>query len=197
MDKRAQPNFNSVRWTTQGANILAEENLKRIREALEEDWVGGIHLYYGGGGSGDAVAFSRYDTFHSCVVHSRPGDLFVLWSVAEMRRRGLLLIDKRSPLALLSGNSLLAPSDLDRVRRYVAEREFNEVLSISVAEGDKLEAVLTDRDWDKFLNAAQRAAVPNGALCALPFTQIDSPEFYLVKAKRPNGDGQVPLGGAY
>jgi len=188
------------RWTTDGPNILAEENLERIWQALTDGWIGGIHLYCGGGRSGDSVAFCTFDAFLSHVTASRPGDLFNLWSVAEVRRKGLLLVDSHFKDTDGAGRSLLSPGDLDRVREYLSEAESNEVLSISSAGGGELEAIWTDLEgsgWNPFLNAARHAAVPGGALCVLPLTKVDCPEFHLVKAKRPNDQGQVPLGGAY
>ena len=183
-----------------GPNILAEEALERVRQALSEGWIGGLQRYYGGGRSGDSVAFSTYDAFHSHVMDSRPGDHFILWSVAEIRRRGLLLVDNHYQDAATSGGSLLSQCDLDRVRAYLAEGKYYEVLLIASAGDTELKAVLTDfegSEEDLFLDPARRAAVPGGAICVLPFTKIDSQEFYLVKAKRPNEKGEVPMGGAY
>ena len=187
-----------ARWTIEGPNILAEQNLERINQALSEDWIAGIHLYFGGGGSGDPIAFSTFNAFLSHATASRPGDLFILWSVVEMRRRNLLLVDRRFREAATS--SLLSPDDLDRVRGYLAEAELNEVLSIFSVGGAGPEAIWTDlkgSNWRPFFDAAQRVAVLSGALRVLPMTRVDHPEFYLVKAKRPNPQGQVPLGGAY
>ena len=201
MERRVHPMTYDPRWTTDGPNILAEEALQRIRQTLSEGWICGVHLHYGGGRSGDSVAFSTYTAFHSHVADSRPGDLFILWSVSEIRRKGLLLVDRHYHDAVLICGSLLSQDDLNRVRSYLAEGEFHEILSVaSSAGGEELEATVTDLEgshWDQFLGAAQRAVVPGGALCVLPLTKIDRPEFYLLKAKRPNSDGQVPLGGAY
>jgi hypothetical protein len=133
-------------------------------------------------------------------MDSRPGDLFILWLIPELRRKGLLLVDSQFADGVGAGDSLLSPGDLDHVRGYLSGAELNEVLSISSAGGGELETIWTDLEgsgWDPFLDAARRAAVPGGSLCVLPVTKIDSPEFYLVKAKRPNPQGQVPLGGAY
>jgi hypothetical protein len=77
---------------------------------------------------------------------------------------------------------------------------FREILAVASSGSGSPEAVLTDLEgsaWEPFLSLAQRASVPGGALSVLPFTTIDQPEFYLLKAKRPNENGEVPLGGAY
>jgi len=200
MEKETAPTPYNPRWTKDGPNILAEENLERIRQALSDGWIGGIHLYFGVGRSGDSIAFSTFDAFLSHVTASRPGDLFILWSFVEMRRKGLLLVDSQFMDDVGAGRSLLAARDLDRVREYLSESESNEMLSISSAGGGELTAIWTDLEgsgWDPFLDAARLAAVPGGALCVLPLTKVDCPEFHLVRAKRPNDQGQVPLGGAY
>jgi hypothetical protein len=146
------------------------------------------------------VAFRTFDAFLSQITDARPGDLFILWSVPEIRGNGLLLVDNQFQASPEANASMLTTDDLDRVREYLTEAEFNEILSISSAGNGNVEAVWTDLEgsgWDTFLDAAQRAAVPCGALCVLPLTKLDRPEFYLVKAKRPNAQGEVPLGGAY
>ncbi len=187
-------------WTTEGPNILADPTMESIRQALSEGWVYGIHMYFGGGGSPDPVAFSTYDTFHSHVTESRTGDCFVLWSLADMRKKRLLLVDSHCDEAALMRGSLLSREDLDRVRRYLAEGELHEIFSVASAAGKELVAIWTDlngSNWDRFIDSAKRATVPGGAICVLPLTKIDVPEHYLVKAKRPNPRGEVPLGGAY
>lgn len=110
------------RWTTDGPDILAKERLELTRQALSADWTVGIHFFYCAGCGGKSVAFSQYDPFFVHVAKSRPGDLFILWSVAELRRRALLLLDNRYVDAAKSGESLLSTWDFDRVEKYLANR---------------------------------------------------------------------------
>ena len=187
-------------WTIEGPNILEDPTLERIRQALSEGWICGIHMYLGGGGSPGPVAFRTYDAFHSHVTNSRTGDGFILWSLADMRKKGLLLVDNHCDEAALTRGSLLSREDLDRVRAYLAEGELHEIFSVASADGKELVAICTDlngSNWDQFIDSSKRAAVPGGAIWVLPLTNIDVPEHYLVKAKRPNPKGEVPLGGAY
>lgn len=199
MQETTKPPSHDPRWTSDGPNILSIDSLARIEHALCEDWIGGIHFYYGAGCSPDDVVFSNLDTFLAHVKASRPGDAFILWSVAEMRRRKILLADNSYEEGI-AGNSLLPATDLDRVRTYLDETEFNEILCFVSQSAGNVETFCSDRDsseWESFLNAVHRAAVPGGRLCVLPLTKIDLPDLYLVKAKRPNEQGQVPVSGAY
>lgn len=189
-----------LNWSAKGPSILAEDTLRAVESALEEGWIGGIHLYYGGGGSGDSIAFSTFDAFHSHITSSKPGDLFIMWSVAELRKRGLLLVDNGFNPRLEAGLSLLSQGDLIGVRGYLAQKELNEIFSIRSRGGGELEATMTDLEGtyeDRFLTFTQEIAEDGDAICIFPLTSIDHPEFYLVKAKRPNENGEVPLGGAY
>ncbi len=191
---------NDETWTLAGSNILAADVLDRIRRAIAEGWIAGIHLFLGGGGSGDDVAFGNYDEFLSHVMNSRPGDLFMLWSIAEMRKRRLLLVDNHFDSSVSSEGHPLSLKDIDRVREYLIQEKHNEILSIASAGERRLTAIVTDLEGMKesrFLNAAGRSAVPGGSICILPLTLIDSSEFYLAKAKRPNFEGKVLIGGAY
>jgi hypothetical protein len=189
----------NLSWTTEGPNILSEETLERVRQAISEGWICGLHLYLGGDPP-DPLAFGTYDPFHTYVVNSKPGDCFILWSVAEMRKKGLLLVDTHFRDIEPMRDSLLSEEDINHVLAYLTEAEFNEILCLtSVGKGEP-EVFWADFDssrWNSFLESAQRAAVCDGSLCILPFTKIDTFEYYLVKAKRPNSEGQVPLGGAY
>jgi hypothetical protein len=199
-DGGTQPVSSDPQWTTDGPNILATEVQERIRQALSRGWIAGIHQYFGGGGSGDALAFRTYDSFLSRVTNARPGDLFTLWSVADLIRKGLVLVDQRYLDDRAAVGCRLPPEGLDDIRRYLAEERWNEVLLIASAGGDELKTIWTDLDGtyeNRFLETVREAEVPGGSICVLPITQIDSAEFWLVKAKRPNENGEVPLRGAY
>jgi len=200
MEKLPVPPEFDPKWTADGPNILAEENLGCIGRVLADDWICGIPMFLGCGGSPDPVAFSNYDAFLSHVIGSRPGDLFVLWSVSEMRKKGLLLVDNRYDDATSARGSLLSQGDIECVRVYLAEEKLNEVIVV-VSEGDgHPEVFWADFEssmWEPFLEAAKRAAVPGGAIRVLPLTKTDNAEHYLAKAKRPNSEGKVLVGGAY
>src|ERR1017187_6531127 len=185
------------RWTANVPNILTEPNLRIVEATLKDGWVCGFHLHYG---AGDIRAFSMYQTYLRYVQEAKPGDLFILWSVPEMRRRKLLLVDTRYGGLLHGDNSILSTTDLCLVQEYLAGEASHEALAVASYGTTDLEAVLTDlggSEWDRFLDLARRANVLGGALCVLPFTTVDRPEFCLLTAKRPNEKGEVPLGGAY
>lgn len=187
------------KWTRKGPNVFDNEQLQRVQFALNEDWVCGRHLYYGAGRSGDSVAFSNYHDYVAYIERATPGDLFILWSVSEIRRRGLLLIDAGAGTVGQADGSLLSPDDLRRVMDYLTT-ESAEVLGTASFGSAYLESVLTDLDgsaWERFLSMAHRAETAGGSLRVLPYTTIHSEDFYLLKAKRPNENGEVPLGGAY
>jgi hypothetical protein len=188
------------RWTPSGPNILAEANLRIADEVLRQGWICGVHLHFAGGTSGDTVVFGEYAAYLKYVNAATPGDLFVLWSVPEMRRRDLLLVDARYREAEPLTTSLLSPDGLRDVCEYLAEGTGREVFAVAPCGTTDLKAALTDLDgseWDRFLVLAQQANVLGGELCVLPFTSVDRPELYLLKAKRPNERGEVPVGGAY
>jgi len=107
-----------------------------------------------------------------------------------------LLVDNKFQATSTSSDSLLSASDLAKVVNYLTESELNEIFAITSIGSERLEAFmasLDSSDWEPLLDAARRAAVSGGSICVLPFTQIDSPEFYLADAKRPNEMGEVPV----
>ena len=184
----------------EGPHILSMGVLNVIRDALSVGWIAGLHLYFGGGRSGDSVAFSNYDALLSHVTESRPGDLFYFWSIAQLRNKGLLLVDRQFHGSMKDEHSLLSQDDLERVRGFLAQGEFKEILSVSSSSDGHPLAILTDLEgsgWNQFLESGESANVTGGAIYVMPFTQVDSPDFYLARAKRPNALGEVPKGGAY
>ena len=192
------------KWT-KDSNILTEESLELAKRTLDEGWICGVHYYYCGGCGGNPVAFNNFSAYSSHIEQSRPGDLFELWSVPEIRRRGLLLVDQHAS-AGNAPNSLLGQEDLRRILEYFdegvarGEQIAREILVAVSFGGAELEAIWTDFDgsgWEPLIEAAQRAVTAGGALCVLPFTTIDCDELRMFKGKRPNAAGEVPLGGAY
>jgi hypothetical protein len=187
-------------WSLEGPSLTNPDNLRRVEEALREGWVCGIHLLYGAGASGHPIAFATFEKYLAYVDQARPGDLFTLWSVAELRKRSRLLVDAHYETAEEGVSSLLSTTDLDRVQAYLSIGVSYEILAVASLRATSLHAVWTDlggSEWENFLNLARQAYDARGALCVLPLTTIDQPEMYLLKGKRPNEKGEVPLGGAY
>ena len=145
--------------------------------------------------------------FHSSLEKrgrefGQSGDHFFLWSLSDMRRRNLLLVDARHETSDAAASSLLSSEAFRRVEDYLSteSRISHEVLAAASFGTTSLEAIWTDLDgsgWEPFLEMARQAHVPGGALCVLPLTTIDTVEFYLLEGKRPNEKGEVPIGGAY
>jgi hypothetical protein len=187
-------------WTTDGPNILATEVQERIRQALSRGWIKGIHEYFGGGGSGDALAFRTYDSFLFTRHKLQAGRPLHPLVGSGLNPKGARSCDQRYLDDRAAVGCRLPPEGLDCIRRYLAADRWNEVLLIASAGGDELKTIWTDLDGtyeNRFLETIREAEVPGGSICVLPITQIDSAEFWLVKAKRPNENGEVPLRGAY
>jgi len=184
-----------ARWSLDGRSILAPEILGKVRASLSKGWVLGLHQYFGGGRSGDAVAFVTYTDFFSHVNKARPGDLFTLWSVDDLRREDLILAGGHSAAAAV-GEGVIEPGEMERVIAYL--KHHNEVLVAACYGANQVEAIVTDEDFVERIRAmAVRANVSGGEMWVLPLTTIDQDRYYLAHAKRPNAAGEVPLGGAY
>jgi|ERR1041384_4192827 hypothetical protein len=107
-------------WTKDAPNVLAEQNLERVRTALESGWVCGYHLLFAAGASGYPVVFSAYGKYLEHVDQSRPGDFFALWSVAKFRQEGLLLVDESYETGKRDAGTLLTAEALRRVEEYLS-----------------------------------------------------------------------------
>ena len=181
-------------------NILSERNLGSVQQALETTWVVGMHCHFGGGRSLDPVAFRVWGDYLTCVESSRAGDLFILWSVADIQSRGLLLAGQKAG-EMLGGLSFA--SAMENVKEYLsrfnASNVQNEFYAVGLAQGEANLRVLYS-DLDRFASLVEMLSEcrgPHGEWYILPASDIDRPGFYLVRAKRPNEHGEVPTGGAY
>jgi len=194
------------KWTTSVDSILADTNLFLLKKAIETDWVFGWHLHYYGGRGADIIAFQDWQAYRSYIEGSRPGDRFILWSVGQLRSKGLILAEKSEGQNSSHQKMLEA---LEAAVRYLAQRPYGpeglEVVAVRrCGSGDGLEIRVFDiellEELREFLESAQ---LVGDRWCVLPFTEVDPPkekarpEYLLVDAKRPNDSGAVPISGYY
>jgi hypothetical protein len=71
-------------WITDGPNILTPHYLTRIQQAFAVGPVFGRHHHYAGGSSADNWAFHTFGPFWHYVTRSKPGDLYVMWSLPDL-----------------------------------------------------------------------------------------------------------------
>jgi hypothetical protein len=186
--------FSGPDWTQSGPNILSDRNLRKVELALAEGWVCGLHYHHGGGGGNEKVGVAAYPEYLAYVLAAPPGDLFVLWSVANLRSQGLLLAEARLDCGVLEPRSLLSQDDLDRIHQYLAGRN-HEVIAVALASGSTALTVLT-ADEDFFQDVVELAGSTSntgGSMFVFPLTR----DSCLIEAKRPNERGEVPRLGSY
>ena len=88
--------------------------------------------------------------------------------------------------------------DLQRVQNYL-NVQYNEILNVYIS-WDTRTAATALGDIDSFEDLEgdiRKYSRSNSEVYIFPFTEIDRPEYYVLKAKYPNDKGEVPLGGAY
>ena len=183
-------------WSAEPPNLLSPQIVSLVGEALNAGIVCGIQAFYCGGCGPDPCAFAGLDTYLSAVEGSRPGDWFTLWSVPALAKRHALLLRKQATPA--------SEADLQKIRGWLNANPMREFLAVGCREAGALpEACWGDHGWfDRLQDLALRCA-PNGEFAALPLTDLLErterwiPRLHLVDAKRPNDQGEVPLGGAY
>ncbi len=187
-------------WTRQQLHLLSDENIENVRRALAKGWVFGIHYYYGGGGSGDCVAFKNIDEYLNRVTHARAGDLLTLWSVDQLRDLNSLIAQtgRTTVQDITSTADEREDVNWQVIDRYLAING-NELLAIADQSPSlPLRIILVDAGWKAELQEFVGSAIACGATLVLaPLTEIDARGQYLIRAKRPNADGEVPLRGSY
>ncbi len=196
------------RWTHTGPNICSPVNRRLLEDWFTQGIVFGFHSFYCGGCSPNSITFKSLAAFMAEVDKSRQGDLFELWSLADVARRGLVLVSGTLPAERPTG-SLLTVDQLSKIREYLGQR-FSEYFAIfelqSVPPTFSEERLsdqclwgdVNDADGYQYLeDNARELALPGNSMWVIPLTLLERSDAAIVKGKRPNAAGLVPLGGAY
>ncbi|SPE56851.1 hypothetical protein SBV1_2560024 [Verrucomicrobia bacterium] len=205
--------YHRLDWTKERPNILSSEVVARIKAAFEAGLVFGYHSFYCGGRSLDLWVFKTFQAFTDYIQsRSKPGDLFTLWSVPDLKKKNLHLFGGRFPDVDHQADLIVPPAHLDRVKAYLEVVDphtpyrrpyrMNEVLVLYSSEKDnilRIEGVgLTyDDDWEDFLSELRSFSHPGSEVHIFAVDTIDNKEHILVQEKYPNESGEVPIGGAY
>jgi hypothetical protein len=195
-------------WVSDLPNLLDAECIALVRSALEQgDVIFSFHMYYYGGSAGDWWVATDLETYLRRVEAARPGDLFWVHSLEQLRARGYVLAQaewsaRQPPVEAMRGEAL------GRIEAYVRESRFHAVLLVwrSLDPAERAAGVVGEFDSDDFDDASfledldgylAEAVGQPGAIYAFREADLDNIESALLKAKRPNERGEVPIGGAY
>jgi hypothetical protein len=196
-------------WVTDLPNILDAECIALVRSALlQGDVIFSFHMYYYGGRGGDWWAATDLESYLRRVEAARPGDLFWVHALDQLRARGYVLAHAEWPESQQSPEDSLRGEALARIEAYLRENQLHSVVlvwrSLDPAVpaagicGDCDSTYLDDGSLLDCLHErlAEGAGRP-GAVYAFREADLEKLESALVKAKRPNERGEVPIGGAY
>jgi hypothetical protein len=180
-------------WITDGPNILAPHYFTRIQQAFAAGPVFGRHHHYAGGSSADNWAFHTFEPFWDYVTCSKPGDLYVMWSLADLLAKGVALLHVTGDTAPSIRDNCLAA-----VRAYL-DTPFNEFVALFPSPGrDTIEMQLNDIDgYGDLRERIEQHSRRGGEIVVFPFTRIETDDYVLLEAKYPNAEGKVPVGGPY
>jgi hypothetical protein len=182
-------------WTKDRPNILSPDNINKIRLACETGIIFGLHSYYYGGSAFSTWAYSRFDDFIEDVSRAKPGDYYEVWSAKELESKDLLFIHKE----YTENNPIVfSDTDLEIFQNYLNKKP-NEFLCIFVNQNSFVTKFYDSNDTNNDLleDIEGRCNQVGSEIYIFPFTDIDKPEHILVKAKKPNENGEVPIGSAY
>lgn len=186
------------RWTAGQPNLLSPEIVAKVRFALDDGILCGLHAFYCAGCGPEPCAYADLPSYLHDVEQSRPGDWFTLWSVPMLAKENRLLIWKRK--------ALVSEGELQDVSEWLNEDPWHEFVVVGRATLDaKPEAAWGDYDcFERIQDFAQKFA-STGEFALLPLANLMEPNdehrwiprCHVVDAKRPNERGEVPLRGAY
>jgi hypothetical protein len=182
-------------WRVDLNHLLSPNSIEAVRQALVEGLAVGVHAYFAGGCSPDACGFSNLTSYKIAVESSRPGDSFTIWSVPALAKVGQLLYWSN-----VSGD---ARPNLEAVKVWLRDDLSREFLAIGVPERSEApEAIFGDLDGIPELELLADRCGATGELAILPLTDLVgtgkwTPRFHVVDSKRPNEQGEIPVGGPY
>ena len=179
----------------------------RLRDLVAGEIVAVLRLLIERCGCGPRlVAFRDWVSCQDYVVNSGPGNRFLLWSIEEIDRCGMVLGLKRAGEAGSAGRIREA---LDHTFAYAnnsgRDSVVREVFAIRIRHrSSMLECLLNDLNiLDSLKEFLKEADTVSRSWYLVQFTEIDpqnaleNARHLLVDAKRPDGQGAVPLGGYY
>ena len=191
--------MSSLVWTTDRPNLLAPDQLATVAHALLRGIVFGYHLHFFGGSSLTRVVFQDYGAYLRTIHRSRPGDLYVLWSLPDLLHKQLALVTKTYSGASDHLLATLSHDEIEAIKDYLST-PFNEILYLAsgAVEHTDVQMRVDDSDgYDSLLEIVDQCSHPDGFIHVFPTNIIDRPEHWLLQAKYPNAKGEVPIGGAY
>ena len=154
--------------------------IEAVQRALDEGLVVGLmHPTWAGP---SACAFTSLEAYLATVRESDPGNLFTLWSVPDLTRRGILLF---------KGDS----GGLSSVHEWLSAQPLREYLAVAVV-GGMPEALLGGIEEFEALKDLSQRADPCGEFAVLPLSElldgVYSPRLHIVNAECANERGEVP-----
>ena len=191
-------------------NLLAPENLARIRQALAVGPIFG-YWYRAHSGMGPNYWMARdIAEFELEIAQAKPADYYVIWSLPALLAKGVALAAARYDEQAEHGASLLPAQQMRAVKRHliVPTREYFGVFfdadrgpEVWVHDADGLENVLEYAEWYNKpggegyvfpFHSDWEKTGPDGFLISTPERPtIERPEYWLLEAQYPNEAGEV------
>ena len=187
-------------WVTDLPSIVDPDQLAAVSEAVAEGAVFGYHCHYYGAASADLWAANSQAAFEALVGQARPGDLFMVYAVAELRARGLAFLSSGA-IAPEPVSPALGEADIARVLGYLGAG-WHELVAVwrqvdpAAGSGARCGAAsLFELDRGDLLAMLGPLTEQPGELDLFVFDDLDGNE--LLSAPVPDLHGAVPVGGAY
>jgi hypothetical protein len=186
-------------WVTDLPSIVDPGHLAAIRGAVADGVVFGYHCHYYGAAGPDLWAADSQAAFEALIGKARPGDLFVVHAVAELRARGLAFLSSGA-VAPEPVSPALAKADIARILGYLGAG-WHELVAVwrqvdPAGSGACCGAAsLSELDRGELLGMLGPLTERPGELDLFAIDDLDGNE--LLSAKVPDHHGAVPIGGAY
>jgi hypothetical protein len=161
----------------------------------------GFHALYYGGSGGSWWAVATIEDYLGLVRSAKPGDLFWVHALDPLVQAGYALAGAPLEPGQRLSSRLLGAGPLSQIEAHIHTGDSLVFVwwtqaALSGARMCGIREHLEDfqEELDSELARLDSAA---GALYAFRIADLEKPETFLLKAKRPNESGEVPIGGAY
>ncbi|HEU5198767.1 MAG TPA: hypothetical protein VFU32_03980 [Ktedonobacterales bacterium] len=186
----------------QSKNILAPENLDKIKDAAARGLIFGYHYRPHSGGGPNYWVFQTFDAFMELVAHSKPGDWYGVCSLSGLLEQKSAIAWSLCGETAEAGKLLFQPEELQSIRTYLEKGpgKFPEILTIyylpNPPEGLQIEEMRIDiddvDDYDYWLETVEYYSHPGAEIAVFPYEVIEDESAYLlVEAQYPNERGEV------
>jgi hypothetical protein len=173
-------------WKGDHLTMLSSSITKTVETALQQGPVFARHLGWHTGSGARFIAFQTLDQFHQDLSLLEPGDTYWIWSIPRLVKEGLCLAHLTNLGQGLSSSATSA--------RVVGSLEDGSEILAAFFSGSLSPQACADDTYGGLTELIEYyERVGYSEIYLFTLTVIDKENHYLIHARFPNSNGEIPV----